>query len=94
MNFTNTGTLSTASNSNNSVIDKILRLLHHYSWIYNFKVTNLLSDNMLENMVWEGVIRRLLGSGAWSGARRNPGRGGKAPLAAASLSLKIERTAC
>ena len=50
MNFTNTGTLSTTSNSNNSVIDKILRLLHDYSWIYNFKVTNLLSDNILENI--------------------------------------------
>ena len=33
-----------------SVIDKILRLLQDYSWIYNFKVTNLLSENILKNI--------------------------------------------
>ena len=48
MNFTDN--MSFSSPSHNSVIDKILRLLHDYSWIYNFKVTNLLSDNILENI--------------------------------------------
>lgn len=48
MNFTNN--IPNCSPSNNYVIDKILRLLHDYSWIYNFKVTNLLSDNILQNI--------------------------------------------
>ena len=38
------------SRNSGSVIDKILRLLQDYSWIFNFKVTNLLSENILENI--------------------------------------------
>ena len=49
MNFTNNMT-SSRSRDSTSVIDKILRLLQDYSWIYNFKVTNLLSDNILKNI--------------------------------------------
>ena len=48
MNFTSN--MANSSLSNNSLIDKTLRLLQDYSWIYNFKVTNLLSDNILENI--------------------------------------------
>ena len=48
MNFTNN--MANSSLSNNSLIDKTLRLLQDYSWIYNFKVTNLLSDNILKNI--------------------------------------------
>ena len=50
MNFTNNMTSSPSSRNSASVIDKILRLLQDYSWIYNFKVTNLLSDNILQNI--------------------------------------------
>ena len=50
MNFTNNMTSSPSSRNSASVIDKILRLLQDYSWIYNFKVTNLLSDNILKNI--------------------------------------------
>ena len=42
--------MSLSNLNNNSVIDNILRLLYDYSWIYNFKVTNLLSDNILQNI--------------------------------------------
>ena len=45
MNFPDKMTYS-ESESQSSVIDNILQLLHDYSWIYNFKVTNLLSDNI------------------------------------------------
>ena len=49
MNFPNNMTFSPGHTSV-SVIDKILRLLQDYSWIYNFKVTNLLSENSLKNI--------------------------------------------
>ena len=49
------------SSGYDSVIDKILRLLQDYSWIYNFKVTNLLSDNILKNIPadWRTFLSKL-----------------------------------
>jgi len=47
MNFANN---DSDSLNNSSVIDDIIQLLHDYRWIYNFKVTNLLSDNILQNV--------------------------------------------
>ena len=59
MNFTNN--MANSSLSNNSLIDKTLRLLQDYSWIYNFKVTNLLSDNILKNIPadWRTFLSKL-----------------------------------
>ena len=53
--------MANSSLSNNSLIDKTLRLLQDYSWIYNFKVTNLLSDNILQNIPadWRTFLSKL-----------------------------------
>ena len=60
MNFPDKMTYS-ESESQSSVIDNILQLLHDYSWIYNFKVTNLLSDNILGTIpaVWRTFLSNL-----------------------------------
>ena len=44
-----------------SVIGNILQLLSDYSWIYNFKVTNLLTDKILETIpvVWIEFLSNL-----------------------------------
>ena len=46
MNLTDVMTYSESS----TVIDNILQLLQEFSWIYNFKVTNIFSDNILDTI--------------------------------------------
>ena len=38
------------SDVNDFTLEKIVTFLKDYSWIYNFKVTNLLSDNIIDTV--------------------------------------------
>ena len=49
------------SDVNDFTLEKIVTFLKDYSWIYNFKVTNLLSDNIVDQipLLWRDFLSTL-----------------------------------